>query len=435
MLLVHPPQAPAATPPEPALVVVAPAEWQPLLQPFVETRARELPTRFLALEDALAAQPEGDSPERLKRELYRRWKDEHLGYALLVGDADVLPVRFMVLDRCTEPAFHYAFYPSDHYFADLARADGSFDDWNAERTGFHAQYFGEVRGECHKDTPIDFDRVSYVPEIAVGRWPVSNAAELAALVQKTLAWKPLAAAPHALLVHAPEWIDARPQASALAQAWSAAGFSVARQFFGDAGEVPTPDSTRAALLAGVDLAVHLGHGSEEGWHRCLGPAERDALAPAHPAVFVSIGCSTAHFCNEPPYQSYVDVAGLVHRGTNAGEVFREPPPAPAPLQSGPRNSSGLGERLLRMPSGGAVAYIGCATGAQPCALSLLEGFGGALARDPALRLGDAWKSALAYYWEHEHLAELKPDDGWYPPSVFFQGMKFLFFGDPTLRLR
>jgi hypothetical protein len=181
--------------------------------------------------------------------------------------------------------------------------------------------------------------------------------------------------------------------------------------------------------------VHLGHGSEEGWHRCLGPAERDALAAAHPAVFLSIGCSTAHLVNEPPYQSYVDASGIAHRGTNAGEVFADPPPPPACYQHGPQNTTGLGERLMRMPAGGAVVYIGCGTGAQPCALSLLEGFGRALARDPALPVGEAWRQALAFYFEHERLPELKPDAGWYPPSIFFQGMKFLVFGDPTLRLR
>jgi hypothetical protein len=26
------------------------------------------------------------------------------------------------------------------------------------------------------------------------------------------------------------------------------------------------------------------------------------------------------------------------------------------------------------------------------------------------------------------------NDDWYPPSIFFQGMKFMLFGDPTLPL-
>jgi hypothetical protein len=39
-----------------------------------------------------------------------------------------------------------------------------------------------------------------------------------------------------------------------------------------------------------------------------------------------------------------------------------------------------------------------------------------------------------YYYDKEGLAKLKPNDDWYPPSIFFQGMKFMLFGDPTLPL-
>ncbi|MEY2785719.1 MAG: hypothetical protein RL277_1929, partial [Planctomycetota bacterium] len=35
----------------------------------------------------------------------------------------------------------------------------------------------------------------------------------------------------------------------------------------------------------------------------------------------------------------------------------------------------------------------------------------------------------------ERLMELKPGESWYPPSIFFQGMKFVYLGDPTVRLR
>jgi len=66
---------------------------------------------------------------------------------LLVGDATVLPVRYMVLDRVAPAAFDTAFYPSDLYYADVARNDGSFEDWNGRKDGFHAQYFGEIHGE------------------------------------------------------------------------------------------------------------------------------------------------------------------------------------------------------------------------------------------------------------------------------------------------
>jgi hypothetical protein len=39
---------------------------------------------------------------------------------------------------------------------------------------------------------------------------------------------------------------------------------------------------------------------------------------------------------------------------------------------------------------------------------------------------------VSTYWRTEKLVDLKPDDGWHPPSIFFQGMKFMLFGDPSL---
>ena len=83
---------------------------------------------------------------------------------------------------------------------------------------------------------------------------------------------------------------------------------------------------------------------------------------------------------------------------------------------------------------GAVAYFGCATGAQPCALTLLNGFGratGASESEPVL-LWTAYRGMIEHYVEAEKILELKPSDSWYPPSVFFQGMKFVLFGDPSL---
>ena len=83
---------------------------------------------------------------------------------------------------------------------------------------------------------------------------------------------------------------------------------------------------------------------------------------------------------------------------------------------------------------GAVAYIGCNTGSQPSGLSLVEGFVSSVANRGEPRLGDCWMDAIRFYFEKEKLADLKPNAASYPPNVFFQGMKFMVFGDPSLRL-
>ena len=111
-----------------------------------------------------------------------------------------------------------------------------------------------------------------------------------------------------------------------------------------------------------------------------------------------------------------------------------PPPPPAPYQKGRFNTTGLGEKLLRDGPSGAVAYIGCNTGSQPCGLTLLDGFSVSLAGHPEPVLGDCWADAVRYYYDHERLAVIAPTNDWYPASIFFQAMKFMLYGDPTLPL-
>ena len=157
---------------------------------------------------------------------------------LLVGDATVLPVRYMVLDRVTPAAFDTAFYPSDLYYADVARNDGSFEDWNGRKDGFHAQYFGEVHGEKNKKDPINFDRVHYVPTLAVGRWPVTSPAEVTTLVNKTIAFEERIIAGHASrpwlgLVNHEGFVDARDRLDRMA-AWMPRNWVIERRYYSDA---------------------------------------------------------------------------------------------------------------------------------------------------------------------------------------------------------
>jgi hypothetical protein len=457
------------------LIVIAPAAFEHALADFIAFKRGQMPTEFVALETALAGAEGCDDAERLKRALFAAWRERGAQYALLVGDADVLPVRYMVLDRCTPEAFDYAFYPSDLYYADLARMDGSFEDWNARKDGFHAGYFGEVRGEKHKDDPINFDQVDYLPEIAVGRWPVSTPEEAARVAAKSVAYErgildgTHTAARTAGLVAVGGWVDCRAfmdrQAARLPAGWraerrydpppgesaapappappaaTAAPDQPAAEKPGDAiaGAAPPPPPTEAEVVAllnaGVGLVLHAGHGNDDCWERCIsiGSLARIQNGDRLP-VMISAGCSTAAFAALAPYQGYTDASGVEHAGTNAGEKFTAPPPPPAPYQRGAHNITGLGEALLRAGPNGAVAYIGCNTGSQPCGLTLLEGFVKGLSMAPEPRLGDLWNGAIRHYWTKERLATLRPNADWYPPSIFFQGMKFMVFGDPSLRI-
>ena len=123
-------------------------------------------------------------------------------------------------------------------------------------------------------------------------------------------------------------------------------------------------------------------------------------------------------------------------GTDAGEVFSSASAClRRPMPVGPYNHTGLGELMVRRGlSGASHAYIGCNTGGQPCGLTLLEGFVRSLRDLPEPTLGDCWAGAINYYYEAEHLSTIVPNHDWYPASIFFQGMKYMVYGDPALAL-
>jgi len=426
-------------PPRKSLVIVAPRAFHPALHAFVAHKQKLLPTELVALEDVVEKNSGADSPEKLKRFLYDRWKNRHLGYVLLVGNVHELPMRYMVLDRVTREAFDYAFYPSDLYYADLAKSDGRFEDWNANKKGFHARYFGEVRGEKNKHDPINYDNINYLPEIGVGRWPVATAAQAALVAAKTIRYetglqrgeKP--GADDAAFFVVEGWVDARGQMDGAARSLGRR-YTIEKRYYGT-NRPPTARELESILNAGAGVVFHVGHGSNDSWHACcsindLLKAQNENCLP----VLISAGCSTAYCAPLGPYEAYVDIQGKRHRGTNNGEVFKAPPPPPSPYQPHPDGPVSLGEAALIAGPNGAVAYIGCDTGGQPCALTLLEGFALALGKEKEPRLGDAWKDAIRHYYVKERLAHLKPNDDWYPPSIFFQGMKYMVFGDPSLLL-
>jgi hypothetical protein len=425
------------------LMLIAPEEFLPPLKNYLAKRPPEVIGELVSLKAVLAEGQGRDDAEKVKRWLFEKWHSEKFNHVLLVGDADVFPVRYMVLDRVTEPAFDYAFYPSDLYYGDLCKQDGSFESWNAITDDFHGGYFGEVRGEKNKSDPINFDRVDYLPEVGVGRWPVSTISELETVIAKSLAYEGAIIqreendAGRAGFVFVDGWIDCRPQmrqwSKQLPEAWS-------REWLLASPEDPAKSRHRAEdvvqyLNAGCDLLLHTGHGYPEGWDQSLGKVDLQRLENANRLpVIISAGCSTAYFATLPPYESYLDAAGRAHQGTNAGEVFRAPPPPPSNYQTGEYNRTGLGEQLLKSGPSGAVAYFGCNTGSQPCGLTLVDGFTRGLQLEKTPRIGSCWQNAVRHYYEREKLAEIQPTADWYPASIFFQGMKFMLFGDPSLPL-
>ena len=71
------------------------------MAPFIEFKQKELDVEVAILENVLSQNAGVDDPEKLKHFLYQAWKERHAHYVLLVGDGEVMPIRYMVLDRVT----------------------------------------------------------------------------------------------------------------------------------------------------------------------------------------------------------------------------------------------------------------------------------------------------------------------------------------------
>jgi hypothetical protein len=87
--------------PDPPLVVVAPHEWKDELQPYLDWRERTMGHTpwFYPYEEVVAQGTGWDAAAKLKSLLPHCWTgDGGLMNILIVGDADVIPVRKVFVD-------------------------------------------------------------------------------------------------------------------------------------------------------------------------------------------------------------------------------------------------------------------------------------------------------------------------------------------------
>ena len=112
-------------------------------------------------------------------------------------------------------------------------------------------------------------------------------------------------------------------------------------------------------------------------------------------------------------------------------------PEPAALQPKAHDFDGLAEEFLIKHPVGAIAYLGCYTGAQRPSYNLVLRFAEEFQSASAeARLGDIWKGALTRFIDidfREIDGHLRPGD-WYGSAIFQHVHKMMLFGDPSLSL-
>lgn len=237
-------------------------------------------TAVVTWQDLVSEFSGSDWPERIKRGIEYWQETRRIKYVLLMGDADVLPVRYITLDWGAHtpdpahlPASDFVFSASDLYYADLYNASEDFDDWDYDKNG----WFGELWGANNLAAigPINHDRLDMYPDVAVGRVPASTNEEVANYVQKVISYEK-----HAKIENA-DWIRDSLLVAAgvddlghydfiddLESKLNPAGFTVTKFCDVDNANRPRPSRTRPhwvlinnELAYGKGLLNFAGHGN------------------------------------------------------------------------------------------------------------------------------------------------------------------------------
>jgi hypothetical protein len=135
-----------------------------------------------------------DFPERIKRGIADWYSSRGVRYVLLMGDADMLPVRYIAMDwnvHTPEPdklnASDFVYSVSDLYYADLFNSAEDFDDWDYDKNGLYGELWGAWK--MTDLGPINYDRLDMVPDVAVGRVPASTIEEVKNYVDKVISYE------------------------------------------------------------------------------------------------------------------------------------------------------------------------------------------------------------------------------------------------------
>ena len=384
-----------------------------------------------------------DDPERIKKAIATYEKNWNIDYALLVGDSNRFPMRYTITDRPDQDndRADWAFYSADIYYADLYEADQStFEDWDANDD----HYFGELHGERLTGV-VNVDQVNLTPDIAVGRVPASDTAEVITYVNKVINYEFNAYESEwhkkALMIATTDWVtDACSRKEYIRQNLLIPNEYVVGELYQEgnpclAVNPPSSSNINNILNAGVGFMNYYGHGlvtklAIPGDY--YEDSDLDGLTNQNMLpIVVAVACLSGRYTTEAPYQPYTDVNGVDHTGTLAGETFLIKPVQPAPIQS--YLDVAFAESMLVKRSTGAVGYLGFVTGAQPVASDLDKAFFESLNFNHNT-LGGMWRFMVDSYQQwHPDPGSIGSAD-WYIVATFHQPWKFHLFGDPSLRI-
>jgi hypothetical protein len=158
------------------MVVIAPAGFYLPVKKLVDHKINHnLPTVFKSTQSIYREFNGRDKAESIKffiKEAIEKWD---VNYVLLMGGRSNfypkwhVPIRYVLLDDETD---RYTTFYSDHYYSDIYKSGGEFEDWDSNGDDIFAEW-----GK---------DQMDLEPDVCVGRLPCRNMFEARVVVNKII---------------------------------------------------------------------------------------------------------------------------------------------------------------------------------------------------------------------------------------------------------
>lgn len=454
----------------PSLLIIAHEDFLAELEPLAEWKARTgFQVELLTWQYFNNSFSGWDEAVRIRKGIQLRHQTGRADYVMLVGDCEMFPARYQFTDRLQNDSSdvdgYGCYFPCDLYYADLIGPAGTYYDWDPDAN----HIYGEFHGEYFTSDPINFEGLDLIPDLAIGRVPASTTLEVRNYVEKILLYEggQLGSWFNSVLYIIPNspdddldeiYLTTKEDINATALTKDE-GFNPIRLYNASINGLaasltdgaPTEANIIARLNTGVGFVNFGGHGNDQAWGNCFYTTSISSptLTSTRWPVVVSVGCGTGKIGPEPPYEAYTDMYGTAHVGIKNGElwpVVGDPTlPPPACLQTDSVDS--FAEHLLtRTRWRGAMGYFACVSGAQAWS-SYLDLFFFQDYTEHCL-LGDMWRDMVTRYCDTPKTMDsynlgalgrgetsITSGGSWFKVAGYHQPLKFLLYGDPSLRVK
>jgi hypothetical protein len=321
-------------------VVVTSQAMANAVRPLVLWKARKGINAGLATVEAIVSRyPAVDAAESV-REYLKAARTAGLQWAVLGGDETFAPVRVALADYSAYAGDPYRLEQCDLYFAEL---DGN---WDANGNGIYGEFFG--------------DQANIYPELYVGRLPFASAAEAMVMINKIINYErgPADASylTHSLSVSTDQFRDWDNEigqhgdvVTAMPSGWTNDLTSMIEAPSGadPAPSYPTEQSFPQALAQGVGWVNYFVHGRADAF------VVRSAGIMEWPRTYVFTGGSDGDGNSHLNELSLPAQPGIhLSAACDQGGFDLDSPPTSQPV------GRSVAERMLLIPGGGAVAFVG-----------------------------------------------------------------------------